>query len=182
MISQGVYNLDSISSFSEEVNSQDVEESWVDIDSGMVHKIVENKRRGDFILTVGRNNPDDTLLALTLMKHLKGYASHHMKIEDFTNKLPSPELLENRIFALRTDIARFWFYREIIAAGEVVSQYSFPGVTVTDTSYLRHKMRQCYHAECDSIITLTQDNLRSVLHCIVILRFIISIVADFYHQ
>ena len=39
------------------------------------------------------------------------------------------------------------------------SQFSFPGVTVTDTSYLRARMRVCYHAACDSLHGVTNENM-----------------------
>ena len=39
------------------------------------------------------------------------------------------------------------------------SQFSFPGVTVTDTSYLRARMRVCYHAACDSLHGVTEQNI-----------------------
>ena len=41
----------------------------------------------------------------------------------------------------------------------ILSQYSFPGVTVTDTSYLRGTMRSCYHTDCDSLQLVSQDNI-----------------------
>ena len=80
--------------------------------------------------------------------------------------MPDHNLLRKRIFVLRTDVVRFWYYREILGSGDAsvapVSQFSFPGISITDTVYLRAEMRGCYHAECDSIVTLTQDNLRLV--------------------
>ena len=42
---------------------------------------------------------------------------------------------------------------------DVFSQFSFPGVTVTDTSYLRARMRVCYHAACDSLHGVTKENM-----------------------
>ena len=77
---QGVYNLDSISSYSTDVHSQDIDESWNDIDSGMVNKIIRNERRADFIMTIGRNVPEDTYLALLFLKYLRGFSSHHLKV------------------------------------------------------------------------------------------------------
>ena len=41
-----------------------------------------------------------------------------------------------------------------------MSQYSFPGVTVTDTAYLRSRMIDCYHTMCDNLMLVTEDNIR----------------------
>ena len=57
-----------------------MEESWSELDSGLVHRIVTNKARGDFLLTIGRNLETDTSLALTLAKHLRTNTEHHLKV------------------------------------------------------------------------------------------------------
>ena len=80
LLFQGVYNLDSLFEFSREAESQTVEESWSELDSGLVHRIVTNKARGDFLLTIGRNMETDTSLALTLAKHLRTNTAHHLKV------------------------------------------------------------------------------------------------------
>ena len=66
--------------YSEEENSQTIEDTWSIVDSGMVHKIVSNKSKGDFIMTIGRNITADTTLGIILAKYLKGYSSHHFKV------------------------------------------------------------------------------------------------------
>ena len=106
--------MDSVLAYSEEEDSQTIEDTWNIVDNGMVHKIVANKNRGDFIMTIGRNISEDTTLGIKLAKYLKGYSSHHFKVGDFSQKIPKAELLEERLFALRTDITRFWYYREVI--------------------------------------------------------------------
>ena len=106
--------MDSVLAYSEEENSQTIEETWNIVDSGMVHKIVANKNRGDFIMSIGRNISEDTNLGIILAKYLKGYSSHHFKVGDFSQKIPDAKMLEKRLFALRTDITRFWYYREVI--------------------------------------------------------------------
>ena len=57
-----------------------MEESWSELDSGLVHRIVTNKARGDFLLTIGRNMETDPSLALTLAKHLRTNTAHHLKV------------------------------------------------------------------------------------------------------
>ena len=42
-----------------------------------------------------------------------------LKVKDFHEKLPEPKLLEKRIFPLRSDVARFWYYREALNAEKV---------------------------------------------------------------
>ena len=42
---------------------------------------------------------------------------------DFGMKLPNAQVLEKRIFALRTDIARFWYHREAIDNKQVKKHY-----------------------------------------------------------
>ena len=47
----------------------------------------------------------------------------------------------------------------LIIFQNILSQYSFPGVTITDTSYLRGRMRSCYHTDCDSLQLVRQENI-----------------------
>ena len=49
----------------------------------------------------------------------------------------------------------------ICQSTDVVSQFSFPAVLVTDTAYLRGYMRECYHKTCDSLnnTKVTQENM-----------------------
>ena len=80
---QGVYNLDSLFEFSSAPESQSVEESWSQMDSsGLVNKIVTDKSRGTFLMTIGRNMESDTNLAVTLAKHLTltKNTAHHLKV------------------------------------------------------------------------------------------------------
>ena len=79
---QGVYNLDSLFEFSSKPESQSVEESWSQMDSsGLVNKIVTNKSRGTFLMTIGRNMESDTHLAVTLARHLAWTnKAHHLKV------------------------------------------------------------------------------------------------------
>ena len=77
---QGVYNLDSLFEFSRKPESQSLEESWSEMDSGLVNQIVTNKSRGTFLMTIGRNMESDTHLALTLAKHLLPHTAHHLKV------------------------------------------------------------------------------------------------------
>ena len=44
---------------------------------------------------------------------------------------------------------------------DLVSQFSFPALLVTDTAYLRGYMRECYHNTCDSLnnTEVTQENM-----------------------
>ena len=96
------------------------------------------------------------------------------QVNDFFEKLPDQKTLERRIFPLRSDIARFWFHREEIEkvsffkenakvmfrpVQDILSQFSFPGVTLSDTPHLRGRMRSCYHAACDSLHGVTEDNI-----------------------
>lgn len=56
MLIQGVYNLDSLLAFSLDEDSQSIDVSWNDIDTGIVHKIVDNENKGDFIMTIGKEH------------------------------------------------------------------------------------------------------------------------------
>lgn len=59
----------------------------------------------------------------------------------------------------RSDHVRFWYYNERNGTEGMVSQYSFPGVLVSDTAYLRDYMRECYHAKCDDFNHVNKDNM-----------------------
>ena len=50
-----MYNLDSVMEFSRAPESQSVEESWNEMDSGLVHRLAASGARGDFLMTIGRN-------------------------------------------------------------------------------------------------------------------------------
>ena len=77
---QGVYNLDTILSFTSQPHTQELDPSWERIDKNLVKRMKKNDLRGDFIMTVGRNTSEDLLLATTFAKHLEGYTVHHLKV------------------------------------------------------------------------------------------------------
>ena len=66
--------------FSRQPASQNIEPGWVENDPAMVGKIEKNGNRGDFVMTMGRNILDETLLAEIFAKHLNGPNVHHLKV------------------------------------------------------------------------------------------------------
>ena len=55
-------------------------------------------------------------------------------------------LTQFKVFKERLDIHLSFTILKLYLQG-ILSSYSFPGITVTDTSYLRHKETQCYQIE-----------------------------------
>ena len=49
----------------------------------------------------------------------------------------------------------------ICQSKDVLNQFSFPALLVTDTAYLRGHMRECYHQACDRLnnTSLGQENM-----------------------
>ena len=79
---QGVYNLDTLMGFSSLPGSQDMDSSWERFYPDLFHTIENNQRRGDFIMTVGRNTSEDSLIAETFSKYLSDYTVNHLKVRN----------------------------------------------------------------------------------------------------
>ena len=79
---QGVYNLDTLMGFSSLPGSQDMDPSWERFYPDLFHTIENNQRRGDFIMTVGRNTSEDSLIAETFSKYLSDYTVNHLKVRN----------------------------------------------------------------------------------------------------
>ena len=56
--------------------------SWESLYPDLFHNIENNQRRGDFIMTVGRNTSEDTLIAETFSKYLSDYTVNHLKVRN----------------------------------------------------------------------------------------------------
>ena len=84
---RGVYNLDTLLSFSSLPNSQDMDPTWESLYPDLFQAIETNQRRGDFIMTVGRNTSEDWLLSETFSKHLTDYSVNHLTV---SHSFPSP--------------------------------------------------------------------------------------------
>ena len=78
---QGVYNLDTLLGFSSQPASQDMDPSWERLYPDLALTIENNQRRGDFLMTVGRNTSEDSLIAETLSKYLT-YTVNHLKVSN----------------------------------------------------------------------------------------------------
>ena len=141
----GIYNLDTLLNYSERHGSQDIPETWRNLDPDFARDFEGNGRKGDFILTVGRNVEGDTKLAGLFQKHLKGYTSHHLKINEFGKVLPEYDLLETHIDLWRSDHVRFWYHHQNIDSSSAITPFSFNGLLITDTAYNRGYMKNCYH-------------------------------------
>ena len=77
---QGVYNVDTLLAISSAPNSQDIDPSWKRLDPNFVKLVEKEDRRGDFVMTVGRNTSEDSHLAATLAKYMQGYKLHHLTV------------------------------------------------------------------------------------------------------
>ena len=100
----------------------------------------------------------------------------------FSYQQPEKDQLADQVFALRSDHVRFWYFQQqlddkvtpvliitmamqrndnICQSKDVLSQFSFPALLVTDTAYLRGHMRECYHQACDRLnnTSLGQENM-----------------------
>ena len=84
---RGVYNLDTLLGFSSVPDSQDMEPSWEKLYPDLFHTIENNQRRGDFVMTVGRNTIEDSLLSETFSKHLSEYTVNHLKVRTIFSSL-----------------------------------------------------------------------------------------------
>ena len=160
---RGVYNLDTILGYSRTPGSQDTPEVWSTIDHDMVRTIEKNGKKGDFILTVGRDTEGDTDLARVFAKYLEGYPCHHLRIRGLNETMPGREVLEEYIDMWRSDHVRFWYHNQYAVSQEVgvETQYSFSGILISDTADNRGYMRNCYHQACDTIdnMEITEDNM-----------------------
>ena len=77
---QGVYNVDTLLAISSAPNSQDIDPSWKRLDPNFVKLVEKDDRRGDFVMTVGRNTSEDSHLAATLAKYMQGYKLNHLTV------------------------------------------------------------------------------------------------------
>ena len=81
---RGVYNLDTLLGFSTQPGSQDTDPSWERLYPDLFHAIQNQERRGDFLMTVGRDTSEDSVLAETLSKHLPDYTVNHLKVSNIS--------------------------------------------------------------------------------------------------
>ena len=130
--------------FSRQPASQNIEPSWVENDPNLVESIEKNDNRGDFIMTLGRNILDETLLAKTFAKHLNGQDVHHMKVserqllisqlfhsrfdlqlEKLFYEMPTKDQLAGELLSLTGDHVRFWYYQELLAEPQGVRKIRY---------------------------------------------------------
>ena len=66
--------------------------SWERLYPDLALTIENNQRRGDFLMTVGRNTSEDSLIAETLSKYLTDYTVNHLKVR---NIFPYHQILDS---------------------------------------------------------------------------------------
>ena len=110
------------------VNSQEIPDSWKQVDPVTSKKIQSEQNRGDFLAIIQRRQPDSNLVNV-FSKHWEhldsGYKLRPFRI-DINKNTPDLETLTDIVPFVRSDHSRFWIVNE-------TDYTSLPAILVTDT-------------------------------------------------
>ena len=131
------------------INSQEIPESWQEVDPVTAKKIQSEQNRGDFLAIIQRRQPDSHLVNV-FSKHWEhldsGYKLRPFRI-DINKETPDLETLTDIVPFVRSDHSRFWIVNE-------TDYTSLPAILVTDTGktnaslglpyFLLHFIQSCF--------------------------------------
>ena len=124
----GAFIADTMMNLNTTVNSQEIPDSWKQVDPVTSKKIQSEQNRGDFLAIIQRRQPDSNLVNV-FSKHWEhldsGYKLRPFRI-DINKNTPDLETLTDIVPFVRSDHSRFWIVNE-------TDYTSLPAILVTDT-------------------------------------------------
>ena len=124
----GAFIADTMMNLNTTLNSQEIPDTWVQVDPVTSQKIKSEGNRGDFLALIQRRQPDANLVNL-FSKHWNhlnsGFKVRPFRI-DIQKETPHLDTLTDIVPFVRSDHSRFWIVNE-------TDYTSLPAILVTDT-------------------------------------------------
>ena len=149
----GAIILDTLMNYDQQINSQNIPETWDDIIPNTVDAIRKGEKKGDFVAVIARNYIKETRIMNLFKKWFglvtkginKGGSLFDFKLHNFIlndlphDRFPTEDTLLHHSSFWRSDHSRFWYYRESGNGVDFKERYeqaqtsSLPAILISDT-------------------------------------------------